>query len=80
LKSGGKKSSGRGGRRLEGFAISKVLVIVKGGLRLLQDAMKEGEEREMKGNFRRLVEYITCARIENAVRKKGNLSIKRRRT
>ena len=47
---------------------------------LLQEAMKDGEEREMKGNFRRFVEYITCARIENAVRKKGNLSMMRRRT
>jgi len=42
--------------------------------------MKDGEEREMKGNFRRFVEYMICASIENAVRKNGNLSKMRRRT
>jgi hypothetical protein len=38
------------------------------------DAIKDGEAREMKGNFRKFVEYIRCANIENAVGKNGNLS------
>jgi len=32
------------------------------------------EVREMNGNFRRLVEYTMCAKMENAVMKKGNRS------
>jgi hypothetical protein len=42
--------------------------------------MKEGEVRDINGNFRRFVEYTTCASMENAVRKKGNLSNIRSRT
>jgi hypothetical protein len=42
--------------------------------------MNDGEVREMNGNLRRFVEYIKCAKMENAVRKKGNLSNIRRHT
>jgi hypothetical protein len=84
LKNGGRKSSGREGRKLnkthgvswKGSGKDEGRV----GEGVLQEAMKEGEERETKGNFRRFVEYIKCASIENEVRKKGNLSKTIRRT
>lgn len=48
--------------------------------RIPQEARNDGELREMNGNLRRFVEYIKCANMENAVRKKGNLSKMRRNT
>lgn len=44
------------------------------------EAIKDGDVREMNGNLRRLVAYIKCPNIENAVIKNGNLSNMRSNT
>jgi hypothetical protein len=70
-----RKSSGRRGSDL---VEPRLLLAYFSGIP--HDAMKDGEVRDMNGNLRRLVEYTTCANIENAVVKNGNLSKTRRNT
>jgi hypothetical protein len=70
-----RKSSGRKG---SGLIKPGLLLTYCSGIP--HDAMKDGEVRDMNGNLRRLVEYTTCANIENVVMKNGNRSKMRRNT